>query len=61
MIIIAEKIVIEISEKTIERVSTMYEVKHGETVDELFQRMGIDGENDWHYNYSEVRLKLLKS
>ncbi len=60
MKIIAERIVTELSEQNIERLSTFYEVEPKETVEDLMRRVKMDGSAHWHYDLSEVRLKLVK-
>jgi hypothetical protein len=60
MQIIAEKRVIELSENNIETTKTIFAVEPGETVEALLLRVGMDGRSKWHYDQTEVRLKLVK-
>ena len=60
MKIVAEKRVTEFSEVNIEISKTMFIVKDGETVEELLNRIGIDGSRSWEYDMVEVRIKLVK-
>jgi hypothetical protein len=59
MQIIAEKRVIELSENNIETTKTIFAVEPGETVEALLLRVGMDGRSKWHYDQTEVRLKLV--
>ena len=60
MRMIAEKNVIEISKNGIERLKTAYEVKPGETVEQLLNRMAIYGTANWNYDQCEVIIRLVK-
>ena len=59
MQIIAEKRVLELSENNIETTKAVFTVEHGETVEALLLRVGMDGRSKWHYDMIEVRLKLV--
>ncbi len=59
MQIIAEKRVLELSESNIETTKTVFAVEPGETVEDLLTRIGMDGRSRWHYDQTEVRLKLV--
>lgn len=61
MKLMAEKRVLEMSDGNIETCKTVYEVKQGETVEELFQRVGLNGTSSWHYDQAELRLKIIKT
>jgi len=52
--------VIEISKNGIERLKTAYEVKPGETVEQLLNRMAIYGTANWNYDQCEVIIRLVK-
>jgi hypothetical protein len=59
MQIIAEKRVMELSENNIETTKAVFAVEPGETVEALLLRAGMDGRSKWHYDQTEVRLKLV--
>jgi hypothetical protein len=59
MQIMAEKRVLEMSEGNIETTKTVFVVEPGETVEALLVRVGMDGRSKWHYDQTEVRLKLV--
>ncbi len=58
--IVAEKIVLEMSEENIEKTTTMYVVLDKETVEALLKRVGLTGFSQWHYDLAEVRIKIVK-
>ena len=58
MKLIAEKRELMLDDNCCATASTMYEVRDGETVEELFRRMGMTGATQWQYSQLEVRLKL---
>ena len=59
MQIVAEKRVIEMTEGNIEKMSSIYLVETGETVESLMRRLGLTGTSRWHYDQAEVRLKIV--
>lgn len=60
MNIIAEKIVLEMSENIIEKVKTCFIVIPGEKVEDLLKRVGLTGTSRWHYDQSKLVIKLVK-
>lgn len=59
MKILAEKIVTEMTEDTITKITTAYVVLDGESVEALLRRIGVNDNVSWHYSLMEVRLKLI--
>ena len=59
MQIIAEKRVLEMSEQNIETTKAVFMVEPGETVEALLVRVGMSGASQWHFDQTEVRLKLV--
>ena len=59
IMIMAEKIVLEVSDGNIEKLKSVYNVLDGETVESLLKRMGMTGSSSWHYDMMEVRLKIV--
>ena len=59
MQIMAEKRVLEMSELNIETTKAVFAVEPGETVEALLIRVGMNGASKWHYDQTEVRLKLV--
>ena len=51
----------ELTESNIQTLETVYLVKPQETVEELLNRMLINGESNWHYNQFSILLKLVKA
>jgi coproporphyrinogen III oxidase len=60
MQIAAIKRVTEVSEGNITALETVFLVQTGETVESLLRRVNLCGTAKWHYDYAEVRLKLVK-
>lgn len=59
MQIVAEKRVLEMSEGNNQTTKSLFLVIPGETVEALLSRAGITGKCGWHYDQTEVRLKLV--
>lgn len=59
MKLIAEQIIPEVAETSAVVLHTLFEVKPGETVEELMKRLRLTGQLSWHFE-AEVRLKIVK-
>lgn len=59
MKIAAEKIITELFENNSAKLITAFVTDEEETIGSLLKRMQITGKTNWHYNQTEIRLKLI--